>query len=122
MLCFPRESRVRHVLDETQKEKALESLASQIFRYEGAGSQRSSQDVDPVDFRPESVAFLVEGVGQLASIGNVMDWQFREDITRSDRYEIAPTGLSGGLDEDAILDCLGCQPGLLPCQGREALC
>ena len=85
MFSFPRESHVRHVLDETQEEKVLESLSSQIFRYEGAGSQRSSQDVDPVDFRPKSVAFLVEGVGQLVAIGNVMDWQFREDVTRSDR-------------------------------------
>ncbi len=62
----------------------LESLASQIFLYEGARSQGSSQDVDPVDFRPESVAILVEGVGQLAPVGDVMNRQLRENITWSD--------------------------------------
>ncbi len=63
----------------------LESLASKIFRYEGVGSQRSSHDVDPVDFRSEFVAVLVEGVGQLASIRDVMNRQFRKDVTRSHR-------------------------------------
>ncbi len=85
LLSFPRKSCVRHVLDETQEENVLESLASPIFSHEGVGSQRSSQDVDPVHFRPEPVAFLAEGVGQLASIGNVMDRQFREGVTRSPR-------------------------------------
>jgi hypothetical protein len=69
---------------------------------------------------PDPHTVGVEGVKQFASIWDVVNRELRESVARCYVNEVALAALCRGMYEDAVLDRLGGQTGLLPSQDREA--